>query len=176
MTYWQWLRAGSGDRAGFRSVINVWILFHVAAGLVLAAIVPAALPSAANTVLLPLFGVFVGISFAWAGNAHALLLTSEIDEVVKRTPGGFTDYVYLFQTAILVLLTTLVAWGLAGLGVFGDKSGPFREMSGSAAVAVLLYSLLSISIRECWHVVLATQSMLLAWRAVQTARSDGEKQ
>lgn len=120
MNYWNWLRYGSGDRPGFRSVVNRWLLFHVATGLILTAIVPIDLRSAANTVLLPLFGVFVGISFAWAGNAHALLQTDAIDEIAERSPGGFTQYVFLFQTAILVLLITLVAWGLAGLAVFGE--------------------------------------------------------
>jgi hypothetical protein len=167
MTYWQWLRSGSGGPPGYRSVVNGWLLLHATVGAILAALAPSDLRSAANTVLLPLFGVFVGISFAWAGNAHALLQTRAIDEISKRVEGGFTHYVFLFQTAILVLLGTLSVWAVAGLGVFGDAKGPFELRSWMGVLATALYALLSLSIRECWHIVLATQMMLLAWREVQ---------
>ena len=70
--YWHWFLKGSGGKAGFRRILNVWILLHLSIGLVLTLLVKVNLQTAANAVLLPLAGIFVGLSFAWAGNAQAL--------------------------------------------------------------------------------------------------------
>ena len=67
--YWHWFLKGSGGKAGFRRILNKWILLHLSIGLVLTLLVKVDLQTAANAVLLPLAGIFVGLSFAWAGNA-----------------------------------------------------------------------------------------------------------
>jgi hypothetical protein len=123
MTFWRWFTKGSGGKAGFKRLINLWMLFHVGVGWGLSRLVPLELASAANAVLLPLVGILIGLAFAWAGNAQALMQSTEIDELAEHHEGGFVDYVYTYQLAILVILVTIVLWALAGLEVY-DKVWP----------------------------------------------------
>jgi hypothetical protein len=166
-SFWTWLFRGEDFRAGWRKYWNPWLILHIAVGGGLAWLVPLSLREAANAVLLPLAGIFVGLSFAWAGNAQALMQTSEIEIVADHHRGGFREYVFTFQSAILTILVTLGLWGLAGLGVF-DRSCPWScPWWGYSVVRIVLFASASITLRECWHVVLGAQWMLLAQREVK---------
>jgi hypothetical protein len=168
MGYWRWFFFGDGtSRPGILKFANLWLFFHALIGILLASAIPVRLDEASKTFLIPLAGIFVGLSFAWGGNAQALLQTTEIEEMTGKHSGGFASYVYTFQTAILVILATLIMWGFAGLDVF-DKlwPTPFRPHS-YFAVSATLYGLASIAMRECWHVVLGVQMLLLARRAIR---------
>ena len=166
--YWYWFLKGSGGKAGFRRILNAWILLHLSIGFVL---VEVDLQTAANAVLLPLAGIFVGLSFAWAGNAQALMQTSEIDEMADFHEGGFEEYVFVYQTAILSILVTLVFWGIAGLSVF-DKQWPTQvHNEWYFGVKILLFTLSSLTLRECWHVVMGAQWMLLMQRKIRRSRT-----
>jgi hypothetical protein len=113
--------------------------------------------------------VFVGMSFAWVGTALSLIQTTEIESLAEQQSGGIEAYVYPFQTAILVLLTALVGWGIAGLGVFDRKCTLYCPSWGYQAVSASMYGLASLTIRECWHVVLGSQMLLLYQRAIKKA-------
>ena len=78
ISYWQWLAKGSSNQPGYQRILDKWLLLHIFVGINLALTVRLELQACANTVLLPLAGILVGLSFAWAGNAHALLQTEEI--------------------------------------------------------------------------------------------------
>jgi hypothetical protein len=172
ISYWRWFFRGSGGRPGAFRYFDVWLFFHLGLGLFLAWIVPSALDEAAKGLLLPVAGVFIGLSFAWGGNAQALLESSEILEMVDKHPGGFEEYIYTFQSAILFLLLTLVLWVFAGLGIF-DKVWPSQTMDCSYfAVSSVLYFLASLSIRECWHVILGAQWFLLARHNIRKRRDE----
>lgn len=171
-TFWRWFARGSGDRPGWRRIVNAWIVAHTIIGLLLAWAVPIDLQSAASAVLLPLAGVLVGLSFAWAGNAQALLQTEEIENLSAHHPGGFVEYLYIYSLAIFCILLTLGVWTVAGLKVF-DGLWPTPVHSKSyLAVKILLFSLSSITVRECWHVVLAAQWMLLMRREISRTKRD----
>jgi hypothetical protein len=170
MEYWRWLIRGSGGRAGITRFRDRWLLLHGFVGVVFASIDQIVLKEAANSVLLPLAGIFIGLCFAWGGNAQALLQTDELEEVGEHHPGGFSEYLYVYQSAILLILVTLIAWGIAGLGVF-DSLWP-RCVDGwlYRCVRGLLFVLASMTLRECWHVVLGAQSMLLVRREIRRRR------
>ena len=165
ISYREWLWKGAGDRSGIGRFANWWLVLHSVVGVGLTLLVPKGLEQAANAVLLPLAGLLIGLSFAWGGSAQSLLQTREIFAMSKYHPGGgFSEYVYAYQTAILLILVTLVAWGLAGLGLF-DQVWPTTNATWCyRAVSWLLYFLASLTVRECWHVVLGTQLLLLAMR------------
>ncbi len=165
-TFWKWFVFGSGGRAGFRRVMNWWLIGHTSVGLLLALAVPIDLQSAASAVLLPLAGVLVGLSFAWAGNAQALLQSSEIEAMSEYHPGGFVEYVYIYSLAILCILVTLTIWSLAGLKVFDGLWPTIAHKRSYFFIKVLLFTLSSVTLRECWHIVLAAQWMLLARREI----------
>lgn len=170
ISYWRWFFRGSGGRPGVLRYFDMWLVFHLALGLILAWIVPVSLADAAQELLLPVAGVFIGLSFAWGGNAQALLESVEVREMVDEHPGGFEEYVYTFQSAILFLLLTLVFWAFAGLGIF-DQVWPGQAMNCAYfAVGTLLYFFASLSVRECWHVVLGAQWFLLARHKIRKSK------
>jgi hypothetical protein len=162
LSYWHWFHKGTGGRPGWLRLIDRWFGLHLIIGGVLSWAIPKSLEVAAGSILLPLAGVLVGLAFAWAGNAQALLQTDEITKLANKVPGGLREYAFTYQTAILSLLTTITLWGLAGLGLF-DSTHPLFTIPRFLywAMGTLLYSLSSFSLRECWHVVVGAQIMLL---------------
>ena len=82
-------------KRGFRRLVNIWLLFHMLVGVALAFLIQVDLATAANAVLLPLVGILIGLCFAWAGNAQALLQTRELNRMTEHSEGGFTEYVYI---------------------------------------------------------------------------------
>ena len=166
--FWKWLFCGLNDRPGFLQLIDRWFPFHVVIGLVLAKFVDMSLHEAAQTFLLPLAGIFIGLSFAWVGNALALLQASEIEKIANYHPDGIRTYVYTFQLAILVILLTLVAWGLAGLKVF--TLPVFSNSCIQYGIEAGLYVMASLTLRECWHVVIGSQLLILSRHQIRKSK------
>lgn len=159
--FWDWLFYGVGEGPGIYRFWDRWLLLHLFVGVVLALLLPVSLKEAATTLLLPVAGIFIGLSFAWGGNAQALLQTSEIEDASQFRKGGYEEYVFAFQAAILCILVTLVLWTAAGLGLF-DAVWPINRCAYSyRAVVGILFFFSSMTLRECWHVVLGAQSLLL---------------
>jgi hypothetical protein len=116
---------------------------------------------------LPLAGVIVGITFAWVGNAQALLQTSEIDKLAEFHEGGFADYVYIYQLAIMLIFGTLIFWSLSGLYIFDTVWPVDTTLVSYRSIKAFGFALTSIALRECWHVVLGAHWMLMARREVK---------
>lgn len=161
LSFWQWFFRGREGRAGWKKFANRWLLIHGALGAAIGYALPFSLERSAQTVLLPLAGVFVGMTFAWVGNAQAVLQSPELERVSANHPGGIENYVYTFQAAILTILATLVAWGFAALGLFEQPCGWKCPSWGYEAASAFLYALGSLALRECWHVMLGAQMLFL---------------
>lgn len=167
LSYWHWLFRGSGAGPGYRRIADRWLFVHLLVGVFISTIVRIDLTACANTVLLPLVGILIGLSFAWAGNAQALMQSTEIGLLSEHHEGGFVQYVYLYQTAILVIIVTLVFWGLAGLHIF-DKSWPTPDCNICYfGTKVFLFTLSSLTLRLCWQVIMAAHWMLLAQKEIK---------
>jgi hypothetical protein len=172
-SYWEWLTGrGLTRRAGWRKFADRWLLAHALVGVAMALLTPATLEKAAQTVLLPLSGVFVGMSFAWIGNAQAALQSDEMEEFARYGPGGLENYVYTFQSAILAILVTLAAWAIAALGIIDRPCVWGCPKWGYTATSGLLYALASLTLRECWHVVMGAQMLLFVQRQVRAIRKE----
>lgn len=172
--YWQWFFKGSGGNAGYWRIFNRWIVLHLVVGTFISFIVKDNLSMCANTVLLPLVGILIGLSFAWAGNAQTLMRSGEIGLLSEYHEGGFVEYVYLYQTAILIILVTLVFWGFAGLNIF-DKWWPTPNASRPYfALKAFLFMLASLTLRSCWQVVMGAQWMLLAEKKIKAHMQTGK--
>lgn len=139
-------------------LLNTWTVGHLAIAIMVAVFVDFCLKEAANTLLMPLAGVLVGLTFAWAGNALTILQTKEIEAMAKKHPQGMTVYIYTYQLAVFMLLVTLCAWGLAGLGAFEQV----ESILIYSFIKVFLIFLASLSVRECWGVVMLTQMLILS--------------
>jgi len=170
--YWSWLLYGSGGKPGYQRFLNPWLCLHAAVGVLLAIVVPVDSATAANLVLFPLAGIFVGLAFAWAGSAQSLMQNWAISRLGDYHPGGFQEYPYIFQTAILTILATMVLWGLVGLRVFDCVT---KAVVGRLIVKLILYSLLSVSVRECWQVVLGSQWLLISQREIRDRLTTNER-
>lgn len=168
--YWSWFLKGSGGQPGYRRILNKWIFFHILIGVILAMLVKLDLMACANTILLPFVGILIGLTFAWAGNAQALLQTSEIERLAEYHKGGFVEYVYVYQTAILTILVTLILWGLAGLQIFDRQWPTINHPILYFSIKTFLFMFSSLTLRECWHVVLGAQWMLLVQKEIKTKR------
>src|SRR5690349_15998442 len=97
--FWRWFFRGTEGKPGWLKYRNRWLIVHVAVGAMMALVLPGSLADAAKSVLLPLVGIFVGMSFAWVGNAQAIIQTAEIDRLAKEQGGGIENYVFTFQSA-----------------------------------------------------------------------------
>ena len=169
-SFWKWLFLVKG----LARFLNWWLLFHIIIGVSLAVVVEVSIAEAANTVLLPLAGILIGLTFAWAGNAQALLQTEEIELFTRYREGGLKEYVFVFQLAVFFLLTTLVAWGLGGMQVFERECiwqcGPAAYIIAEA----ILYTFSSIALRECWHVVIGAQWLMLIRDRIRRAKNSSD--
>jgi len=116
--YWTWLFRGLNGKSGIAKFWDRWLFLHIIIAVILTLSISLPLDIVAQTMMLPLAGIFIGLSFAWAGNAQALLQSKEIEEIYQHHKDGLENYVYTFQTAILAILIALVGWGLAGLKAF----------------------------------------------------------
>lgn len=174
ITFWQWFFKGSGAKPGYLRYFDRWLIFHICMGIFLSYRATESLDKLSNSVLLPMAGVLVGLSFAWIGNVYALLQTKEIRDLATFHKGGFSEYVYLYQSAILILLVTLSGWGMAGLKIFITPDC-FVDSYYQFIVKTVLFTLSSITLRECWHVVMGTQWMLIA-RTEMVSHNNNQKE
>ncbi len=159
--FWQWFFRGSGAGPGIRRFIDRWLALHLVIGALFAWLLPGTLEKAGTGLLLPLAGILIGLSFAWGGNAQAILQTPAIRQLSKHREGGFVEYLYTFQAAILLILVSLSLWAVAGLGIF-DSVWPTRQNANwYRATTGFLFFFASMTLRECWQVVAGAQSLLL---------------
>ncbi len=168
--YWTWLFKGLNGRPGIFKFIDVWLLLHLAVATGLTYWISIPLAEVARTMMLPLAGIFIGLSFAWAGNAQALLQSDEIEKLFEQHKDGIENYIYTFQTAILTILISLVGWGLAGLKAFDATSLSCIVFY----VEWVLYLISSIAFRECWHVILGSQLLILNRHKIKQSNSSAD--
>ena len=189
MNFWQWFFLGSSEpesgpqkstgskksKPGILAYFDIWLIGHLCIGAILMLIVPMAINDAARSILLPLAGIFIGLTFAWGGNAVSLMQSDEINVIANFNRGGMQVYAFRFQAAILILLVTMVCWGLAGLNVFEPIRANKNLKINYAIIEVFLYFFISLSIRDCWHIVMGAQSMVLLRRSVKKVLDGQQK-
>ena len=164
--FWGWFFRGPKDgKCGFIRVFDKMIALHVIIGFIVAKVVPLPISQSASTVLLPLSGALIGLTFAWAGNAHGMLQTEEISKVISEAKTDYITYVYTYQSTILIVLVAIILWGLASLRVFDVRHSYYIDLN--LVIETALFSYTSITIRECWHAVLGTQLMLISRKIVK---------
>lgn len=171
--FWSWLARGSDSRpAGLRHVVNGWLLLHLGVGIALALVVPDSIEACAAKVSLPMVGVLVGLTFAWAGNALGLLSSEAMSSLAQRHRGGISEYAFIYQLAVLVITSTLVIWGLGAVGVF-DRTWPTPERRTLYFLTrVALFALTSLTTREAWSAVLGAQLMIVAKDGIERTAAD----
>lgn len=155
--YWKWLFRGINGQMGLAKFFDRWMIVHAILAFLGAKFITVPLQEVSTTLMLPFASIFIGLSFALAGNAQTLLLSKELRKLFNQHPDGLKNYLYTFQTSILILLVLLIGWGAAGFGMFSIANAYHMQFS----VKVVLYFLSSVALRECWHVVLGSQILVL---------------
>ncbi|WBQ11219.1 hypothetical protein L2D01_05405 [Hyphomonadaceae bacterium ML37] len=168
--FWRWLFCGlESKRPGIFQLFDAWLVFHILIAILIQATITIPIEDAASKVLLPLASIFIGLSFAWAGNAQALMQEKEIVDLAEKHPDGLETYLYTFQLAILIILFTLIIWGLAGLE-FLKLADHHNIPYVRNVIEVALIFFASMTIRECWHVVLGSQLMILSRHEIRRSK------
>lgn len=147
--FWRWFFCGlHSKKPGILKFIDRWMILHCIIGCLLSHYVGKNLYEAATTVLLPAASIFTGLSFAWAGSAQALMQDQYLEVILEKNANGVEEYLYTFQSAILVIIITIVLWIIASLNIFVTNKDCLIFFS-----KIVLYTFSSISVRECWQVV-----------------------
>lgn len=133
---------------------------------------PSPLKDVAQVFLLPLAGIFIGLTFAWAANAQSLLADQDIEELADNYEGDFEDYVYTMQLAVLAVFVTTVGWGVAGLGFFDDVWPKPGQLLSYRIISSCLLLLAGLALRECWQVVLFASDLILQRRKMRALRTN----
>lgn len=156
-SFWWWMWS-----VGLRRYWGRWLVVHVIVGACLALIIPGSLASFALTAIIPMASILVGLTFAWGANAVSLLQTTEIQRVGAEDNGSrFRIYVFTYQNAVLVVLTTTTIWALLAAGIAVNLplvENYYARIFGRA----LIFTLSSLTLRECWHACVGVQQMLLS--------------
>ncbi len=79
MNFWKWFFRGATEpdscshestdpkhsKPGILAYFDLWFICHLCIGAILMLIVPIEVNEAARSILLPLAGIFIGLTFAW---------------------------------------------------------------------------------------------------------------
>jgi hypothetical protein len=96
---------------------------------------------------------------AWTTRASTILQIKELRERLftdKRPP---EDYIYGFQLSILVVISLLIYVSVMAAG--GLQITVLGQPCDSTASSFWMYFLFSLTLRECWGVVNATNMLSL---------------
>jgi len=171
LSFWHWLH-----QEGLRRLRDRWAFAHGSIGALLAWSMDTPLSTIATSALIPIGSLIVGLAFAWSGNIGALLQSVELQEIGTHDNGRtFRNWVFTYQLAVLVVLTTACVWSLIAAGFFENGivgtaiAWTLPEWSHTMGRA-LAFALMSLTVRECWQVALGTPRKILAQRLQQQAK------
>lgn len=163
LSFWRWFFKGHEASPGYKSLFNKWVFVHLVFGALLCLTVPSCLQQAAISALLPLSGILIGLTFAWAGNANALLQSQDIKKLSEYSKGGFIEYVFIYQKSILVIIVAIVIWAFAGLGLL---DWPDNYNTSNLIIRTVVYSFTSFTLQVCWRTILFVQHTVLMSKMV----------
>lgn len=170
-SFWKWLFFGYGNKPGCIRLLTFWILLDIAIGASGAISISKPLSEIAVGVLVPLAGVFVGLSATVSSGTQALVSSQEINKLARFKDGGIADYVYPFQLSILFIFLSMSFWGAAASGLL-DHSMKVACIEFNVFSAIG-FSLTSSCIRLAWRCVSGGSDLVFAVFEVRNA--DGKQ-
>lgn len=172
--------SGHRSKPGLLYVFTKYVWIHTGVGIAFALDQTLSLTTASQSVLLPVTGSLLGFAFAWGANGQSLLQTKEIQEIQRYGSQGLKIILYKYQLAFLCVLTTVVLWGLAGLGVT-DRLVSTLSCSraamdlAKAIIRGIYFAQLSQSIEAMWGILTIPQVMALTRSAYLTNTTPKDK-
>lgn len=173
VSFWSWFFRKENTKPGWKKLFHrVWTPLFLFVGAFLSYVVPGSIQESALSGILPLAAIFIGMAFAWSGNALALIQSSTFKMAARRHAGGVREYAFTFQLATLSLLFTVVIWGMGALGIFDSHN--FLPSLYPVTKSVLFF-VACVSLRECWQVMLAAQQMLIGADYLEQIQDNSKK-
>ncbi|MDD3534834.1 MAG: hypothetical protein PHC50_01620 [Candidatus Cloacimonetes bacterium] len=170
---WKWFFAGLEDKngkskSGLSSFLDYWLIFHVVFATLCSLLIKVSIFDLSKIMIVPILSVFVGITISIMGVALSLVVSDELIKISEDEPAGIETIIYGHQVAILVLMVTLVLWLLPSI-FEKSKIISYMRLLVYCAKFVLFFAL-SVSVRECWHVIKRTTRTMVAIIAVKEIR------
>jgi hypothetical protein len=169
-SFWVWFWEN-----GLRRFLDRWLPLHMVLGVALAFALDQRLSDVAKAALLPVAAILVALAFAWSGSIVGILQTTQLQRVTQEDGGkSLRNIAFTFQMAILVILITIVIWSLLAAGLVDGlpwwRITALRYLGRSA-----VFTLSSITVRECWQVTLFVQHGLITLMQVTRAEQNQEQ-
>jgi hypothetical protein len=89
--YWKWFFKGINGQAGIAKFFDRWLIVHAIIAFACAKYIAVPLHEVSTTLMLPLASIFIGLSFALAGNAQTLLLSKELKRLFNEHQDGLKN-------------------------------------------------------------------------------------
>jgi F0F1-type ATP synthase membrane subunit c/vacuolar-type H+-ATPase subunit K len=142
------------------------LIVHAIIGFLFALVFREDLSERARSVILPLAGVLVGLTFAWSATAIGIISSKEFRRIMENSRTGIRGTANYFQLAILVVLASTILWSIAGLGPY--KTFPFISLKvAKLATSTFLFAFTSFAVTECWSAINLTRLTLLSYNLVR---------
>lgn len=171
LSFWHWLFAPGGRRRW----LNLGLFVHLGIGVGLALVVQQDLADRARSVILPLAGVLVGLTFAWTATAITIVSSKEFRLVMEDSRQGVRGTANYFQLAILTVLASTILWAIAGLGPYNAPPS-IDAAQANLCASVALFGFTSFAVAECWSAVNLTRLTLLAYNTVRQVEEQKKDQ
>ena len=157
-TFWKWFAYGSakGPR-GLYNVLNRFLFVHIGIAVAATWLIVADPVTFAQKALFPASSILIGLSMAWTTRASTILQTKELREALFTDLRPAEDYIYGFQLAILMVISMLIYVAIMAGG--GLQVSLLGERWDDIGAAFWMYLLISITLRECWGVINATNML-----------------
>lgn len=165
--FWKWLfeKNSSTNLRGISNIINIWLLFHLIAAIILAFIFKAPASEISKSAALPGAAALIGLAFGWAGRSTSLLQEKNFSEFIINYGPPAEGYIYSFQLAILsVIIFISIALALTA-GGFGISLG--NHTKDELANKFILFFFGSIAARESWGIVLFANKLTIKYYKIK---------
>lgn len=169
INYWKWFIKGCGKKSGYRTIFNVWLVLHFIIGIILAFLTTNMhidFAKLSDALLFPFCGLIISLIFSWGTNMYALLQSRENVLSFKFLRGGIPHQVFVFQTAILIIMITFILWGFSSIGFFEGKitfeTSTYFLLPGTLFfIKILSFTLTSLTIHISWSIVKKSNMLLI---------------
>lgn len=166
--FWEWLANGSGGKRGISRLIGPWNYLDVLVGVIFYDNVISDQQMFAKDILLPVSGVFIGISVSSVMAFSSLMTSKELTLLSSNHSGGLIDLLYALALAVLLSLTTLIYW-VAVSSLSGLSSSVFIGI-GAAITCLSVRMAWRTILGFCWFIYLISN----ARRAIEGRNTSGK--
>lgn len=149
--FWPWMLAKDGRKTGYKLLLNWWLASDVIIALILTFSLKIDAFAFAEKALFPAASILVGMAVAWTARASMIISDKKFQETNVGDENPIEDYVYGYQLSVGIVFASVVVITIMAAGGFDFYiySPSFSQFLSS----ITLYSLLSLTIRECWAVI-----------------------